>query len=400
VIKKKLTKLDGIRRVVDEFLQRRDTTHLLFTCKMSQDEMRNELEPFTEKIHEFMRQYIVGDSELDTNSFVGRITEVRDIEETVWCPRLGLKGKIDVSVTVNTGKCMPLEIKTGKASFSIEHKGQLILYQMMLQDLGKEVDSGLLLYIKEGIMKEVGASAAEKLGLIQMRNRLAFYLKTGRNYVELPEPINHRSACSRCEYNTVCCTFLGDAKLPAGHNLKEVQGKVTAHLTTQHVDYFLQWCEIITEEHNEAQRSVKLCHIWTKTPEARETKGSALINLKVHEVVIEGDEFVHNFSVDSDVIKGAEGFDSGEYLIVSTDMRCSVAAGRVIAVEPSMISLALPRDLTKQYGDSKFHLDRYESQSQAVFNYSNIGALLDEKAAKLRKIIIEKEPAVFHKTLT
>jgi hypothetical protein len=34
-----------------------------------------------------------------------------------------------------------------------------------------------------------------------------------------------------------------------------------------------------------------------------------------------------------------------------------------------------------------------------VFNYSNIGALLEEKAGKLRKIIVDREDAVFVKTL-
>lgn len=393
VMKRKLTSISAIKKVAEEFLKRRDTMHLLFICKMTQDAMRSELEPFMENIYEFMQRHIVmGDDEV-------HITEVRDIEENVWCPRLGLKGKIDVSVTVNNRQLMPLEIKTGKASFSMEHKGQLILYQMMLQDLGKEIDAGLLLYIREGIMKEVGASTAEKNGLVQMRNRLAYYLKTNDKNLNLPEPINHRSACARCEYNTVCCTFLGNTKLPTGHHLKEVQSKVTAHLTPDHVDYFLRWCEIITAEHNEAQKSVKLRHIWTKPAEVRAARGSALINLKIQEVVEEGEEFLHRFGVDSDKIEGVASFEAGEYLIVSTDKRCSVAAGRVVAVESSMISLALPRDLKRQYSNSRFHLDRYESQSQSVFNYSNIGALLEERAGGLRKIIIDKEPAAFQKAL-
>lgn len=43
---------------------------------------------------------------------------------------------------------MPLELKTGRASYSSEHKGQLILYQMMLKEIGESVESGLLLYLK------------------------------------------------------------------------------------------------------------------------------------------------------------------------------------------------------------------------------------------------------------
>lgn len=304
---------------------------------------------------------------------------------------------------------MPLEIKTGKASFSMEHKGQLMLYQMMMEDLGKQIDSGLLLYIREGITSEVTAPHAEKRGLIQMRNRLAHYLSidmvTRDNEINLPEPIDHHSACTRCEYNTICCTFLqrdSKIKLSDNHPLKALKAKILTHLTDSHINYFLHWCHLITLEHNEMQNSIKLKHIWTKTPEVRAAKGSALINLKIKDLVQpHQDEFVHNFdSADDKIDFTTTNFDVGEYLIVSTDKRCSIAAGRVLKVEADAITLTLPRDLSYQYANEHFHIDRYESASQSVFNYSNVGALLErEKKARLRKIIIDKEPAVFSNIL-
>jgi DNA replication ATP-dependent helicase Dna2 len=384
VMRKNLTRLPDIQQVADEFLQSRDTLHLLFLCQMTQNDLKSLMDPFVTQIHEFMLRHIV-----QNNSEI-HISKVHDIEENVWCPRLGLKGKIDVTVTANS-KLTPLEIKTGKASFSLEHKGQLILYQMMLRDLGKEIDGGLLLYIKEGIMKEVKSTLPEQRGLIQLRNRLAFHLKDGLNF---PEPINHRSACSRCEYNTVCCSFLAGDQLDPGHNLLEVKSRVSAHLSAAHVEYFHHWCDIITAEHTEAQKSVKLRHIWTKSPEVRAAKGNALINLKIQEVFENGDEFLTIFTGE---VSG--NFEGGEYLIVSTGKRCSVAAGRVVTVGESMITLMLSCDLSKQYSEEVFHLDRYESQSQSVFNYSNMGALLEPRAEKLRRIIIDREPAVFQKTM-
>lgn len=51
--------------------------------------------------------------------------------------------------------------------------------------------------------------------------------------------------------------------------------------------------------------------------------------------------------------------------------------------------------------DQQFHLDRYESQTQMVFNLTNIGVLLEnrESAERLRKIIIERSMPVFSKSL-
>lgn len=375
------------------------------------------------RIHEFMRQYIIGDftanpqqDSYNSKPFPGRISEVQDIEENLWSPRLGLKGKIDVTVKVHPPnkffdafqKLVPLEIKTGKASFSFEHKGQLIIYQMMMQDLGKQVDTGLLLYIREGIMCEFPAPRADKRGILQMRNRLARYLSmdlvTANKEANLPDPINHHSACSRCEYNTVCCTFLRNDtkfKMPTNHPLMIVKEKVAGHLTQAHIDYFLHWCYLITLEHNESQKSIKLRHIWTKAPAVRAAKGSALVNLMIRDLVQpHGDEFVHQFgSPDQSFDFTATSFETGEYLIVSIDERCSIAAGRVTKVEPSIITISLPRDLSRQYSSCNFHLDRYESSSQSVFNFSNIAALLEnqDKYDRLRRIIIDKTPATFAK---
>ena len=422
VMRRNLTTLNEIKKVADDFLKSQDIVHLLYSCKMSMDEMDSEIEPFITRIYDFMRQYIVGEmngkiaaNNQNQKPFSGRISEIQDIEENVWCPRLGMKGKIDVTVKVNPPnkffnsfqKLMPLEIKTGKASFSLEHKGQLIIYQMMMQDLGKKIDSGLLLYIREGIMSEVSAPPAEKRGLLQMRNRLAHYLSmdvvTRDKELNLPEPINHHSACRRCEYNVICCSFLKSdkkLKLTADHPLTKIKEKVTANLSDDHINYFLHWCHLITLEHNELQKSIKLRHIWTKTPEVRAKKGTALINLKIKDLVQpHNDEFIHHFgALDLSVDFTATTFDVGEYLIVSTDERCSVAAGRVTKVDQSIITLSLPRDLSHQYSSCNFHIDRYESQSQSVFNFSNIAALL-ENHEKLRKIIIDRQPAIFCNTL-
>ena len=421
-----LTTLKEIRKVAEELLRSPDIIHLLYSSRLSLEQISCEIEPFLMRIHEFMRQYIVGDldcvasKDQNVKPYTGRINEIQDIEENVWSPRLGLKGKIDVTVKVHAPKkffdsfqkTVPLEIKTGRASFSLEHKGQLILYQMMMQDLGKNIESGLLLYIRDGLMCEFTAPQSERRGLMQMRNRLAHYLSldlvTSNKESNLPEPINHHSACGRCEYNTVCCTFLQnekDVKLAPDHPLMKVKEKVASHLSQAHIDYFLHWCHIITLEQNESQKSMKLRHIWTKEPSVRAAKGSALINLKIKDLVQpQEDDYIHHFgsSTDETFDFTATSFEVGEYLIVSTDKRCSVAAGRVTKIESSVITLALLRDLSVQYNNCHFHIDRYESSSQSVFNFSNIAALLNnsDRSNLLRKTIIEKCSATFSKTLS
>lgn len=76
---------------------------------------------------------------------------IQDIEENLWVPEFGLKGKVDVTVQVKFDdkyKIMPIELKTGRASGRSEHRGQVILYVIMMAELGMNVDSGLLLYLR------------------------------------------------------------------------------------------------------------------------------------------------------------------------------------------------------------------------------------------------------------
>ena len=70
----------------------------------------------------------------------GKVEAIKDIEENIWSPRLGIKGKVDLTVQVRkTGeksdKILPLELKTGRPSGSAEHRGQVILYSMMMSFL-------------------------------------------------------------------------------------------------------------------------------------------------------------------------------------------------------------------------------------------------------------------------
>ncbi|KAG9309431.1 hypothetical protein JVU11DRAFT_10683 [Chiua virens] len=91
------------------------------------------------------------------------ITLLHDIEEDIWLPTYGLKGKLDASVqaiiadsTINmyvkqgpllSTHTMPFEIKTGRSIAGMEHHAQTILYTLLAEEhYGVEVPSGLLYY--------------------------------------------------------------------------------------------------------------------------------------------------------------------------------------------------------------------------------------------------------------
>lgn len=220
-------------------------------------------------------------------------------------PRLGLKGRVDVSVKVNyrpkngaskqAPQYMPLELKTGRASFSSEHTGQLIIYQMMMTEIeNSNIESGLVLYLREGVMREVKGTHNERRDLMLLRNEISYYLakqsdsyaNIGRksllsedkdnksnddlltelmrvSYIpELPEPINRGNVCATCPYNILCSVYLNqDAKtlstLNAKHPLREIAPLVTTHLKDTHIDYFCHWVGLMALEDQENKKCTK-----------------------------------------------------------------------------------------------------------------------------------------------
>lgn len=115
---------------------------------------------------------------------------------------------------------IPMELKTGRSSFSAEHKGQLTLYSMMMSHNKKGSDceaspGGLLLYLKDGAIQHVPAGIQEKQALIQLRNEMVHYLTAPTtkstdgsiNEAILPPPIDRIQACAKCPFVTECTIY-------------------------------------------------------------------------------------------------------------------------------------------------------------------------------------------------
>ncbi|KAJ8964341.1 hypothetical protein NQ314_004984 [Rhamnusium bicolor] len=126
----------------------------IYECGLKLEFIEGELLKFVPNIVDFINLYLRNPNTNENfhlrhnkDDWKGTIEAIDDIEENIWCPELGIKGKVDVSIKTafNT---MPLELKTGRASVSLEHRGQVMMYIMMMNKLGYNVPSGLLLYLR------------------------------------------------------------------------------------------------------------------------------------------------------------------------------------------------------------------------------------------------------------
>jgi DNA replication ATP-dependent helicase Dna2 len=152
------------------------------------------------------------------------------VEEDIWSPRYGLKGKLDVTVhavisdpaplsprPVITGGPKPFEIKTGRTVAAMEHRAQTMLYALLTAErYGVEASSGLLYYTQDEEVVRVPTSRNEIRGLFIARNEMAAYMmrrhqKARRHETDdmdledppspepfLPPTIDDERTCKRC----------------------------------------------------------------------------------------------------------------------------------------------------------------------------------------------------------
>jgi DNA replication ATP-dependent helicase Dna2 len=69
------------------------------------------------------------------------ISGLHEVEEDIWSPKWGLKGKVDASVQskvnaegVEEESVSPLEIKTGRSIGVMAHRAQTMLYTLLMEE--------------------------------------------------------------------------------------------------------------------------------------------------------------------------------------------------------------------------------------------------------------------------
>ena len=193
-LRKDLRTLDQIHSQLESCLAKPEILKNLLALGMTQIEMKKEVAPFLTHILYFTDKYVLGKNvgvpepafsvssrDGKPHTWPGKVEEIRDIEENIWSARLGIKGKVDLTVQVRKAgdkgsKVLPLELKTGRPSGSAEHRGQVILYSMMMSERRPDPEAGLLLYLRNSSLLEVRAGIHEMRGLVQLRNGLASHI--------------------------------------------------------------------------------------------------------------------------------------------------------------------------------------------------------------------------------
>ncbi|RCN33597.1 DNA replication factor Dna2 [Ancylostoma caninum] len=372
----------------------------LAALRFTPSQFETELAPYADVIVDWVQTHLPGGSSYISNSSTPSVSKVHDIEENIWIPQLGIKGKVDVTLKMHTtakAQLRPLELKTGKSGQSSEHAAQVMLYSLMLSSRYKQpIGDSSLIYLKDGVTRDVRPRSLELKAIINQRNNLALYLSK-LNPELLPEPREDPRFCERCDHATVC-SFYQVAMEPAeraSNLMHEFAKKNMDHLSATHLEYFKKWIRWIFSEwsEDEARRGSGVSDLWRMSPEDRESKGTcaAFVRLISH-VDISSDtssSYLLTFKSENEISQ--TNFAPGSMCAVSTSTSPALLLVPVVESSPNSITVRSDRMIDK---DGVYHIDLYNSFSTYPTTLGSLLLLMgsDEFSTGQRELLIDLVP--------
>ncbi|XP_077634800.1 DNA replication ATP-dependent helicase/nuclease DNA2 isoform X1 [Crocuta crocuta] len=407
----------------------------MYRLNLNQDKIKQEVEEylpsFSKWAGDFMHKYISTDfpqiqlslpSDGSNNNSTCNIEVINslDIEESIWSPRFGLKGKIDVTVGVKIHrgcktkyKIMPLELKTGKELNSVEHRSQLVLYTLLSQERRPDPEVGLLLYLKTGHMYPVPAKHLDKRELLRLRNQMAFSLsnriskstvgKEKTMLAPLPQITEEEQTCKYCSHIGNCALYsraveqqMDDSSVPIGM-LPKIKEE-TQHLKLSHLEYFSLWCLMLTLESQSKDNKKNHQHIWLMPASEMEESGNCIGNLiraECVKTVCDG-QYLHNFQRKNGAVP-ITNLMAGDRIILSGEERTlfALSRGYVKEINRTSVTCLLDRNLSVLSESTLFRLDLEEKNCDIDTPLGNLSKLMENTrvSQKLRDLIIDfREP--------
>ncbi|KAM8894285.1 DNA replication ATP-dependent helicase/nuclease DNA2 isoform 2-T2 [Spinachia spinachia] len=431
--------LETLSRMADQALCRPQYLGDMYSLGVSQEEMKQELQDYLPSLEHWAKEYLSAPTPKAISLKIGAasrcndaatavtVAELADIEENVWSPRFGLKGKIDVTARIRIRnarsgsrrtpeeeeRTVPLELKTGKESNSIEHRSQVILYTLMSWERYNS-EAGLLLYLKTGNLHPVVASHMDRRELLKLRNSLVHHI---HNCVEkeakrsrlsqIPEILTDRRTCQYCPQKRNCALYeraVNGSSADVGEDVvRDFLQQETGHLIPPHLSYFSHWLLLCCLEAASMEAKNGRKRVWLQTPEESEKTGSCVGNVQLGGPVAVRSEgvFLHRFQRSSAGPQeglASSGLASGDRIVVSDQegRLVGLATGYLCEVNRTSISCTLDRDLSK-FSGVLFRLDGDEGAVGLSTHLTNLSRLMEScpDSDRLRELVVDLRPPEF-----
>ncbi|KAI3905112.1 hypothetical protein MKX01_017358 [Papaver californicum] len=373
-----------------------------------------------------------------------KVLEVMDIEEMVWAPKYGVKGKFDASLRVkvdtaqngSSEKIMPLEFKSGKATTGqastifgsfMEHSAQVVLYTLLMSESYlQHIDSGLLYYLHTDQTQGIVTQRSDIIGLIIRRNELANDILKASTVQQLPPMLQNSNVCKSCRHLNACLTYHkshGGNKDSSG--LPDLFDAHVEHLTRAHSDFLRHWDRLIDLEANDKLLAKKENWHSQSLRSERSTNGLSSVilddsnELLCHKSSNDG-QFIYHFVrrdlQDPQMTEETDGscpslmgnlectLKTGDYIILSTkSRRVALAKGVITDIIRSHVSISFSKRLrlpwskpsseTEDLLQEFWRIDKDEYTASFAITRFNLTQLFlqSTESTRLRKMIVDLE---------
>ncbi|XP_026234301.1 DNA replication ATP-dependent helicase/nuclease DNA2 [Anabas testudineus] len=437
--------LETLSKLADQALHSPQYLGDMYSLGVTQEEMKQELHDYLPSLEYWAKEHLNSPTQKAISlknpannrapsrcqdSATVKVIELADIEENVWSPRFGLKGKIDVTARVQIHrpqngsrrtleeKTLPLELKTGRESNSIEHRSQVILYTLMSMER-YNADAGFLLYLKTGNLHPVVASHMDRRELLKLRNTLVHYIhncvekEAGRSRLSrFPDILTNRQTCQYCPQRRNCALYeraVNNGSADVSEDVvRDFLQEETGHLIPPHLNYFSHWLLLCCLEAATMEAKNGRKRVWLQSVEESEMNGSCVGNVQLCGSVSVQSEgvFLHRFQrscVASQQVLGKSGLASGDRIVVSDQegRLVGLATGYLCEVSRSSISCTLDRDLSK-FSGILFRLDSDEGVVGLSTHLTNLSRLMEnsQESNRLRELVVDLRPPEFISNLS
>ncbi|KAK6104824.1 AAA domain family protein [Brugia pahangi] len=323
-----------------------------FALNLSFQEVEDELCVYFKTITRWVSTYMSSpkgrNESLQTGS---KITEVMDVEESIWNSCYGFKAKIDCTL-----------------------KGT--------------IESGLLLYLLDETSRTVSPKTIDLKGILQMRNEIASSI-SDTSFDNLPEPILNTHICKWCNH-ALSCSLLQYSTSTA----TEIVQDQLKHLKESHIDYFKRFIRLILMEWR---------YITEKNAIDKENicrRKNSLLSVKVilDSIFQRGNRTTITFQRE-EAIDENELFIKGDMLLVLSKESEVIAMASVISVKGNFIDIAVNGNSSSFVIGKIYLLERHETSFQHTLNLGNLVMLMDDnkQMSKIRSLIIDMRPPIFSK---
>lgn len=390
---KKLHREDQIKTQMKEQLTGPGMLQSAYLTGMTESELEREVVKYVPWIVQWLDKYVVKEAgELHDNYRKKlKVLKFVDIEDNIWCHYNGTKGKVDFTVEVrlydnksftSRKAVLPMELKTGKSSFSAEHVAQATLYSMMMHNRQfGECDSALLLYLKDGPkLKLVSPSDPSRIALIQRRNDHEYFT---RQDVLGPDFKDSSHSCSSCDHLLDCSLMarnFEEEKLAATSQMPLLTASATMHLSHDEISFFGQWIKKLYDHRNRPNISNDF---WNQTAEQREEQGLSLAGMRI----IRSKKFTYTFArsesydCSRDVSAVIKDWNVRERVAISLDPNpgdrrdmVAILTGFIEKLDNGEVTCTFDKSLQQSLERNVFRIDRLARSTSAFL--SNFSSLL------------------------